>query len=127
MDAWSNAPYTTVVADFEYQTRLISTMKHECVFEIALANANGDLIVAPTSINHVVTISELCQKADVQLLLPQEKPSRHSYNEQMYYFRSQMAKYYGSANDSETPGLSWEEIADLIDNYTKVAFLRFFV
>jgi hypothetical protein len=123
MDAWTKTPHNVVIADFEYSTRLLSTMKHECVFEIALANANGDWIVPPTSINHKITISELFQKGVAYLLPSQGDSSQHNHTDRIHRFRSQIAKYYGSSNKSETPGLSWEEIAEAIADYIKVAFL----
>jgi hypothetical protein len=126
MDAWKTAPLNTVVADFEYNTKLLPTMKHESVFEIALANANGDWIVPPTSINHSIAISELYQKGVAHLLSTQKDSSQQENREMSFRFRSQIAKYYGSPNDHETPGLSWEKIAEAIADYTKVAFSQSF-
>ena len=77
-------PHNTVIADFEYHPRLLSSLKHECVFEIALGNANGDWIVPPTSINHGITISELFQKGVAHLLSSQGKPSQHNHIETIH-------------------------------------------
>ena len=41
-----------------------------------------------------------------------------------HFWRSLILKYYGSISNAETPGLSWEEIADLIDKYTNVSGLQ---
>ncbi|KAF4625135.1 hypothetical protein G7Y89_g13033 [Cudoniella acicularis] len=83
MNAWSVNPYTTVIADFEYHTRFLPYMKHEGIFEIAMANANGEWIIPPTSINHGIPTLELCEKANTQLYLLQEKFSKPNHNAQI--------------------------------------------
>jgi hypothetical protein len=120
MNTWSNNPYTTVIADFEYHSSLLPCMKHEGIFEIALANANGHWIIPPTSINHGISTLELCEKANTQWHLLKEKFSRPNHDAQMPMWHSQVTKYYGSVSHGETPGLSWDEIADIINQYTKV-------
>ena len=58
MKAWVTRPSTTVVADFEYHIALLPTMRHEAVFEIAIANASGDWVIPPVTINHQISSSE---------------------------------------------------------------------
>ena len=50
MKAWTKNPYTAIIVDFEFDTYLLNTLKHEAVFQIAVANALGEWIVPPTSI-----------------------------------------------------------------------------
>ena len=60
MQAWFNEPYSIVIADFEYHSGVI---RSGGIFELALANAHGDWIVPPTSINHHISTKELYEKA----------------------------------------------------------------
>ena len=60
MQAWFNEPYSIVIADFEYHSGVIRSGD---IFELALANAYGDWIVPPTSINHYISTKELYEKA----------------------------------------------------------------
>jgi hypothetical protein len=60
MQAWSNGPYSIVIADFEYHRGLI---RSEGIFEPALANAHGNWIVPPTSIKNHISIKESYEKA----------------------------------------------------------------
>jgi hypothetical protein len=92
INTWSNNPYTTVIADFEYHSRLLPCMKHEGIFEIALANANGDWIILPTSINHGISTLELCENANTQWHLLKEKFSGPNYDAQMPMWHSQVTK-----------------------------------
>lgn len=127
MQAWSNDPHSIVIADFEYHPGLI---RSEGIFELALANAHGNWIVPPTSINHHISTKELYEKAKSHWLSKtRDNPHINEYRlehlrTQFYYWRSLILKYYGSIDDAETPGLSWEEIADLIDKYTSVSGLQ---
>lgn len=127
MQAWSNDPHSIVIADFEHHPGLI---RSEGIFELALANAHGNWIVPPSSINHHISTEELYEKAKSHLLSKtRDNPHINEYRlehlrTQFYYWRSLILKYYGSIDDAETPGLSWEEIADLIDKYTSVSGLE---
>ena len=67
-------------------------MMHEGIFEIALANANGDWIIPPTSINHGISTLELCEKADTQWHLLQEKFTRPNHDVQMPMRHSQVTQ-----------------------------------
>ncbi len=67
LSAWTDNPFTTVAVDFDYNTYLLGAMKHEAIFEIALANARGDWIVPPRSMNHGISILELCEKGNFHL------------------------------------------------------------
>jgi hypothetical protein len=119
MKTWSNNPYTTVIADFEYHSRLLPRMKHEGIFEIALANANGDWIIPPASINHGVSTMELCEKANTQLHLLQEKFSRPNHDAQMPMWHSQVTKYYGSVSHGERPQVSLGTRSPILSSSTQ--------
>jgi hypothetical protein len=97
MNAWSNNSYTTAIVDFEYHSKLLPYMKHEGVFEIALANACGDWIVPPTSINHCISTLELCEKANSQWHLLQDKYDDSQHTGEMPIWYSHVLKFYGSS------------------------------
>jgi len=40
--------------------------------------------------------------------------------EERHRYERTIARFYGVVDEDETPGLTWEEIADLIDQHTKV-------
>ena len=42
MKAWETSPCTTIVVDFEYNIGLFPVLQQNAVWEIAIANANGD-------------------------------------------------------------------------------------
>jgi hypothetical protein len=58
---------TVVIADFAYAHNLRDT-KHHGVFQIALGNPQGEWIVAPTTIDHGVTIQELADIYNVAMV-----------------------------------------------------------
>jgi len=62
MNAWTNSPDTTVIGDFEYSTGLLETLRHQAIFEFALANAHGKWIVPPTAINHRMSKQEFAER-----------------------------------------------------------------
>ena len=72
-----------------------------------------------STIVHISTL-ELCEKVNTQWHLLQEKFARPNHDAQMPMWHSQVTKYYGSVSHGETPGLSWDEIADIINQYAKV-------
>ena len=118
MNAWSNSPYKVIIVDFEYDSKLLPVMKHEAIFQIAIANACGDWTVPPVSINHGILISELAEKASSFLSFlggPRKVSGLRCAAHR------QISKFYGPIGDNETPGRSWAEIADMIENYTKVS------
>ena len=126
MQAWFNEPYSIVIADFEYHSGVI---RSGGIFELALANAHRDWIVPPTSINHHISTKELYEKAKSHWLsktdddLHMDKHRLEYQRSKFHFWRLLILKYYGSISNAETPGLSWEEIADLIDKYTNISGL----
>jgi hypothetical protein len=62
MNAWTNSPYITVIGDFEYSIGLLETLRHQAIFEFALANAYGNWIVPPTAINHRMSKQEFAEQ-----------------------------------------------------------------
>lgn len=85
MQAWSNGLYSIVIADFEYHRGLI---RSEGIFEPALANAHGNWIVPPTSINHHISTKELYEKAKSHWL-SQTHDNPHINEYRLEYLRSQ--------------------------------------
>jgi hypothetical protein len=126
MQAWVKGPYSIVIADFVYHPGLI---RFEGIFELALANVHGELVL-PTSINHHISTKELHEKAKSHWLSKtHDNPHINEYRReylcsQFYYWRSLILKFYESIDNTQTPSLSWEEIADLIDKYTSVSGLQ---
>jgi hypothetical protein len=121
VNAWTNRPYTTVTADFEYSTGLLETLRDQAIFEFALANARGNWIVPPTAINHRMPKQEFAKR-----LMDAQSQRRHKfgsaiYDRELMIWKSQLAKFYGGADwADETPGRTWAEIAEMINKYTKV-------
>lgn len=124
--SWMNEAFTTVIADFEYSSRRLNTMGHYAIFEIALANARGDWIVPPTTINHRVSLNELAR-----LLMTangSQEPTAHDrpkydrsrFKTELDYWRAYLARFYDRESD-ETKGCTWEEIAAKIDQYVQVS------
>jgi hypothetical protein len=106
LSAWYDKPYTIMVADFEYNVEAFRNFRHEAVWQVAIADASGNWIVPLTTINHCMSKQALFDRG--QLL------------EESRRYENTIARFYGVVDEDETPGLTWEEIADLIDQHTKV-------
>jgi len=117
MKAWTKNPYTTIIVDFEYDTYILNTLKHEGVFQIAAANALGEWIVPPTSINHGMSTLEFFKKLESNHL----KPRANNNTLRASFWKKQFALHYGAVDDLPTQGISWGEIGGMIDSYTKVS------
>jgi hypothetical protein len=117
MKAWTKNPYTAIIVDFEFDTYLLNTLKHEAVFQIAVANALGEWIVPPTSINHGMSTLEFFEKLKSNCL--QRRGSNDTYRGSLW--KGQFAMHYGAVDDLPTRGISWGEIGDMIDSYTTVS------
>jgi hypothetical protein len=121
--AWRNEPLTTVIADFEYDSRLLKYLGHHATFEFALANAKGDWVVRPTTINHRMSLERLSG-----LLISAQKSqatssdaSPQKMKDDVLISKAQLAKIYKETGwFEETQGHTWEEIAQMIDRYTQV-------
>jgi hypothetical protein len=46
MNAWSTHPSKVIIVDSEYDSRILPSMKHEAVFQVAIANVREDWIVS---------------------------------------------------------------------------------
>jgi len=78
--------------------------------QIAIANANGEWIVPVTSINYGPPIRAMFDQGKS---LPN--------NVDRYAWEGMLHKFYGTADiDAITPGMTWTEIANRIDNYVQV-------
>ena len=104
--AWYDKPHTTMVADFEYTVEAFRKFEYEAVWQVAIADASGNWIVPLTTINHRISKLALFERG--QLL------------EERRRYECTIARFYGVVDESETPGLTWEEIANLIDQHIKV-------
>ena len=116
-------PYTTVVADFEYHRALLPILRHEAVFEVAIANAKGSWVIPPVTINHQVPLLQLHNKLVRGLKLLRDVPtaSKPVSGEDIGTLRHQLEKFYGPYASSCTSSLTWGEIAELLDEYTQVS------
>jgi len=117
MTAWFNDPYTTIIADFEYDVQLLPTLSHEAIFQIAVANALGEWIVPPSSINHCMSTLEYFKK--LKLCSQQHRRGNNTYHGLLW--KGQFAMHYGNVDEIPTRGISWNEIGDMVDSYTKVS------
>jgi hypothetical protein len=92
-------------------------VKHEAVFQVAIANACGDWIVPPVSINHAISTS---QPQENILSTLSSLLGRRRLNIPRIAVHRQLVKFYGMIGEDETPDRSWAEIADILESYTKV-------
>jgi hypothetical protein len=106
MTAWMEKPLNMAVADFEF---LLFTDGTFFPLQVAIANGYGSWIVPRSTINHRVTKRALLEK--VHLL---------SYGNQRGMWVSLVHKFYTGDLDDTTEGLTCHEIAELINQYTKV-------
>lgn len=107
MEAWLKYPLRTIVADFEYMS---GTGLPPLPIQVAIANASGEWIIPVTTINHEISKRELLEWGGGNL-----KVANRVRLEKM------IVKYYGADDmDETTKGLTWGEIAGLIDNYIQV-------
>jgi hypothetical protein len=111
MHLWTSKPHQVIIVDFEFENNLLKRLKHEAVYQVAIANACGDWVVPPVVINHGMLVSELEER-------------RRSNSPKNQYTCRQITKFYGSDGAAETAGLSWEMIGDLLDTYTKVGWRK---
>lgn len=117
MKAWTKNPYTAIIVNFEFDTYLLDTLKHEAVFQIAAANALGEWIVPPTSTNHGMATLEFFDKLKSNCL--QRRESNDTYRGSLW--KGQFAMRYDAVDDLPTRGISWGEIGDMIGSYTTVS------
>jgi hypothetical protein len=117
MKAWTENPYTTIIADFEFDSHLLDTLRHEAIFQIAIVNALREWIVSPTSINHGLSTLEYFEKLSSASL--KHRRGNNTYSGLLW--KGQFAMHYGNVNDLPTRGISWNEIGNLIDSYTTVS------
>lgn len=104
--AWTNEPMNTVIIDFEF----FSPVAYDRVFQIAMANARGEWIVPQTNINH--------KKPTADLVVVDCRQFRRAGG---YWDNADtICNVYGSVNDTLMSGLTWKEISDQIDQYTRV-------
>ena len=117
MKAWETSPYTTVVVDFEYNIGLFPVLQHNAVWEIAIANANGDWVVPPVVINHEMPMLELSALIThhTGVLNKTGPTSIMQVSEAM--IPNQLERFYGSSAPKNVPSLTWAEIADQLDTY----------
>jgi len=106
MEAWLKYPSSIIVVDFEY---MVGPGFPLLPIQIAMANAHGDWIVPATTINHGISKRELLERGNML----------GSVYRTMWE-RMVMKFYGGDDMDKTTKGLTWEEIAGLIDHYIKV-------
>jgi hypothetical protein len=101
-------------------------MQHEAVFEIAIANASGDWVIPPVTINHQILLSELCNRLTQGLNLLRDVPrvSKAVSGEDVGILRYQLDRFYGPPATACTPSLTWAEIAKLLDKYIQVCVGR---
>jgi hypothetical protein len=120
MSLWSSNPFTVLVADFEFNARLLPQMGADAIFEVALANARGDWIIPPTSINHQISTYELEQKILWHDDLYWRATAVSEKDRDCQRPMLSIGRYYGPTSDQTTPGMSWEEIASKIADYIKI-------
>ena len=116
MEAWFYNPYTTIVADFEYSSQLLDTLGHEAIFQIAVSNALGEWIVSQSSIYHYMSTRGYFEK--LTSCSEKHRGGQNTYHG--LFYQGQFEKHYGNI-DEMTTGVSWNEIGDLFDSYTKVS------
>jgi hypothetical protein len=114
MKAWTEEPLNTIVADFEFfrHTNWDKSPSEFALFplQIAMANANGEWIVPVTSINYGLPMRAMFDQGKS---LPN--------NVDRYAWEGMLHKFYGNADiDAITPGMTWTDIANRIDNYVQV-------
>lgn len=106
MEARLKYPLSTIVADFEYMAAPGFPL---LPIQVAIANAYGEWIVPATTINHGISKRELLERGN----------RLGSVSRTMW--ERMVVKFYGANDmDETTKGLTWEEIAGLIDEYIKV-------
>lgn len=117
MEAWFNNPYTTIVADFKYSSQLPDTLGHEDIFQITVSNALREGIVPPSSINHRMSTREYFEK--LTSCSEKHRGGQNTYHG--LFYEGKFEKHYGNIDGMTTQGLSWSEIGDLFDSYTKAS------
>jgi hypothetical protein len=124
---WFGNPHATIILDFEYHSQLLGVMKEEAVFQVAIANAREDWIVPQTSINHCISTLELHRKAGTLWATAHKKIAKDDLSAQDQSmaewgrWTASILKFYGHTSSNRTPGLTWQEIAAMIREYTKVS------
>lgn len=124
MILWSKSPYTTAVLDFEYHSECLAEMKEKGVFQLAIANALGEWIVPPTTINHQISTSDLSSKGWKVLEakynnLPLDGHTKTQLIKAWRIWQASIVKFYGQSSEDETSGLTWDEIALQLRTYTE--------
>jgi len=125
MILWSKSSYTTAVLDFEYHSECLAEMKEKGVFQVAIANALGEWIVPPTTINHQIPTLDLSSKGWKVLEakynnLPLDGHTKTQLIKAWRMWQASIVKFYGQLSEDETSGLTWDEIALQLRTYTEV-------
>ncbi|KAJ5405069.1 hypothetical protein N7465_006353 [Penicillium sp. CMV-2018d] len=119
LKTWVDSPNTVAIGDFEYSVHFAKILKHQAVVEFSLANAKGEWIVPRTTINHGMA------KGRYAALMRFTYDERRESNPALYgaeFGRAMMMirKFYGQGDwTEETPGLTWAQIAQIIEEYIK--------
>lgn len=109
MQEWSNNPRKTIIADFEYNVRLLKTLKHEAIFQIAISNALGEWIVPASTINHCMSRREYFEK--LKVCSQQYVHGNDTFRGSLW--KHQFAMYYGSANEMPTEAMQDMKLASV--------------
>jgi hypothetical protein len=104
MQTWAQLPKNVAICDIE-ACNLGRSISHLNVFEIAIANANGQWIIPPTIINYEITKRELFE-ANAGTLV----------NNLVF------SKFYGDANETEARGngkrtATWKGLGQELESY----------
>ncbi|RDL31770.1 uncharacterized protein BP5553_09172 [Venustampulla echinocandica] len=106
MEAWLKYPSSTIVVDFEC---MVGPGFPLLLIQVAIANAHGDWVVPTTPINHRISKRE-----------PLERGNKLGPLQRTMWERMVM-KFNGADNrDETTEGLTWKEIASIIDDYIQM-------
>lgn len=98
-----------------------NTLKHKCIVEFSLANANGEWIVPKASINHGMTIGEYASMLCSVDLSHQPSSSKVQRWLDFGLTMAVLRKAYGAGDwGLQTPALTWAKIAQLIETYVQV-------
>ncbi|XTI95321.1 hypothetical protein V2W45_1349744 [Cenococcum geophilum] len=103
MSAWYDKPHTTMVAGFGYNVEAFRKFEYEACGRLPLQMLLG------TGSFH------LQQPTTVYRSWPSSKEDSCSKKGECT-----IARFYGVVDESGAPGLTWEEIADLIDQHIKM-------
>lgn len=120
MKLWGDSPDTVSIGDFEYFPKFLKMLKHQAVVEFSLANAKGEWIVPRTTINHGMSIGQYA--ALIRFIYDKRRESNPAlqcgeFGRAMMMLR----KFYGRGDwTQQTPGLTWAQISQMIEEYIEV-------